>query len=58
MQGLPAAAAGLFRFLNEESVDYCVLGDARGLPARPSATAINCSSSTGPSCRRGPKAIC
>jgi serine acetyltransferase/thymidylate kinase len=32
MQALPGVAAGLFRFLDEESVDYCVLGDARGLP--------------------------
>jgi serine acetyltransferase/thymidylate kinase len=32
MQGLPAVTAGLFRFLDEENVDYCVLGDARGLP--------------------------
>lgn len=33
MQGSPAVAAGLFRFLNEEAIEYCVLGDACGLPA-------------------------
>ena len=33
MQGLPAVAAGLFRFLDEECVEYCVLGDVRGFPA-------------------------
>ena len=33
MHGLPSVAAGLFRFLDEENVEYCVLGDARGLPA-------------------------
>ena len=33
MQGLPSVAAGLFRFLDEEGVAYCLLGDARELPA-------------------------
>lgn len=33
MQGAPSVAAGLFRFLDEEGAEYCVLGDARGYPA-------------------------
>jgi thymidylate kinase len=33
VQGLPAVAAGLFRFLDEECVEYCVLGDVREFPA-------------------------
>src|ERR1044072_4755193 len=33
MQSLPAAIAGVFRFLDEERLDYCVLGGV-GSPAR------------------------
>ncbi|MGH8175521.1 MAG: hypothetical protein ACREV5_04570 [Steroidobacter sp.] len=33
MQGLPAVAAGLFRYLDEEAIEYCALGDVRGYPA-------------------------
>jgi len=33
MRGLPAVAAGLFRCLDEEGVEYCVLGDLRGCPS-------------------------
>lgn len=32
MQGAPSVAAGLFRFLDEERVQYCALGDLRGYP--------------------------
>lgn len=32
MQGAPSVAAGLFRFLDEEGVEYCALGDVRGYP--------------------------
>ena len=30
MQSLPAPAAALYRFLEEERLDYCVLGGAAG----------------------------
>lgn len=33
MQGAPSVAAGLFRFLDEEGVEYCALGDLRDYPA-------------------------
>lgn len=32
MLGASAVAAGLFRFLEEEGVEYCLLGDLRGWP--------------------------